>query len=305
MDYKPAIVRAFTALYEKEQLQKEPFKARAYRTFLQNIEPLPALHTMDDLHGVKGVGPKIKEKLQEIFRKGVLRVSQPSPLEILDVYGIGPVKANALQQQGIRTVDQLRAALEKDPTLLNDKQRIGLQYYEDLLQRIPRQEMAEHERLLTHYAPHPIELVGSYRRQAADSGDIDVLIRLPPNETPKAARDAFYAYVQQLQHTGYLQEILALGEHKCMAIVHLPGHLSRRLDLLITPDHEYACALLYFTGSNHFNVATRKHALDMGYTLNEHALTPLLSNAPTPPFRTEQDLFAFLGLAYVEPRDRV
>lgn len=311
MDYKPAIVHAFTQLYEKEQAQKEAFKARAYRTILQQVLPLPAIHGMDDLASVRGIGPKIKEKLAEIFRKGSLRVSAPQQqqhLEILDVYGIGPVKAKALQQQGIRTVAELRDAAKRDPAILNDKQRIGLQYYEDLLQRIPRQEMMEHERLLSRDTPYPIELVGSYRRQAVDSGDIDVLIRLPVHETPKAARQAFYAYVEQLQRTGYLQEILALGEHKCMAIVRLPDQpeaRSRRLDLLVTPDHEYACALLYFTGSNHFNVSTRKHALEMGYTLNEHALTPLRPDVPQPPpFPTERDLFEFLGWAYVEPAER-
>ncbi len=314
MDYKPAIVHAFTQLYEKEQAQKEAFKARAYRTILQQIAPLPAIHSMDDLAAVRGIGPKIKEKLAEIFHKGSLRVSAPQqqqPLETLDVYGIGPVKAKALQQQGIRTVAELRDAVQRDPALLNDKQRIGLQYYEDLLQRIPRQEMMEHERQLSRDAPYPIELVGSYRRQAADSGDIDVLLRLPAHETPKAAKQAFYAYVEQLQRTGYLQEILALGEHKCMAIVKIsdrpeqPEARSRRLDLLVTPDHEYACALLYFTGSNHFNVSIRTHALEMGYTLNEHALTPLRPDVPQPPpFPTERDLFEFLGWEYVEPGGR-
>jgi len=91
-----------------------------------------------------------------------------------------------------------------------------------------------------------------------------------------------------------------------MAICRLPGRPARRLDLLLTPEEEYACALLYFTGSDQFNVAVRQHALQKGYTLNEHRLTPTTESTPKPPpFHDEEDLFHFLGLAYVPPENRV
>jgi DNA polymerase/3'-5' exonuclease PolX len=74
----------------------------------------------------------------------------------------------------------------------------------------------------------------------------------------------------------------------------------------MTPDHEYATALLYFTGSDRFNVAFRQHALNRGYTLNEHALKPLTEVSTSPPyFATENDIFRFLGLRYIEPSHRV
>jgi DNA polymerase/3'-5' exonuclease PolX len=53
-------------------------------------------------------------------------------------------------------------------------------------------------------------------------------------------------------------------------------------------------------------VAFRQHALAKGYTLNEHALTPLRADLPLPPFmKTEKDIFTFLGLKYIAPEDRV
>jgi DNA polymerase/3'-5' exonuclease PolX len=105
---------------------------------------------------------------------------------------------------------------------------------------------------------------------------------------------------------GYIEEILALGEHKCMAISRMYKGKARRLDLLMTPDEEYAYAILYFTGSDKFNVAFRQYALDKGYTLNEHALTPIKEGVKEVPYmKNEKDIFRFLGLRYIEPSKRI
>jgi len=46
----------------------------------------------------------------------------------------------------------------------------------------------------------------------------------------------------------------------------------RRLDIIIVPYNEFACALMYFTGSAHFNRSMRNLAARMNMSLNEHAL---------------------------------
>ena len=87
-----------------------------------------------------------------------------------------------------------------------------------------------------------------------------------------------------------------------------PTSISRRLDLLVIPAEQFPCALLYFTGSGDFNVAFRKHALKLGYTLNEHEmkLTGKIPDAkPVPKFKFEADIFTFLGLEYKEPQERI
>ena len=73
---------------------------------------------------------------------------------------------------------------------MNDVQKKGLKYYEDILKRIPRLEIEHYKTKFgrindkiptgTHF-----EIVGSYRRGADNSGDIDVIITstyslLPP-----------------------------------------------------------------------------------------------------------------------------
>ncbi len=81
--------------------------------------------------------------------------------------------------------------------------------------------------------------------------------------------------------------------------------MPRRLDLLMIPEHQYGSALLYFTGSDRFNVAFRQHALHKGYTLNEYGLTQMDPEVrAVPPLSSEKDLFHFLGLEYVEPWER-
>ena len=70
----------------------------------------------------------------------------------------------------------------ENPNILNNKQKIGLKYYEDLLKRIPRKEMEKHDKFITEFINSIdknddliYEIVGSYRRNASNSGDIDVL----------------------------------------------------------------------------------------------------------------------------------
>jgi DNA polymerase/3'-5' exonuclease PolX len=315
LDYLPLLLDALETLRKRELANKQTFKARAYQTVIQQLKALSGpITSYDEISHLKGMGEKIREKVLEVFETGKLAAAEKAKEvyclsahdELQQIYGIGPTKAKALIDQGIRSVSDLRCALESDPALLNDKQKIGLQYCEDLVQRIPREEMLNHEAYLLSHSPLPAELVGSFRRGSKDSGDIDVLLRVPPNRTEKEIKDIFYQFVQHLVEEGYIKEILALGDHKCMAICRFKDHPSRRLDLLVTPDDKYAYALLYFTGSDRFNVAFRQHVQEKGYTLNEHRMAPLYSSTLPPPYmKSEEDIFHFLGLEYTEPTERI
>ena len=318
MDYKSAIVEALDIMRQKEVLEKQPFKARAYATVIRQLKQLEKpITSVEDVYHFQGMGDAIRKKIQEIIETGSLqsaeRVKESHSMALhaqetlTNIYGVGPAKARELIHAGIYSVEQLRAELKRNPLILNDKQTIGLFYYEDLLQRIPREEMIAHQEMLDRliHTNWETEIVGSFRRGQATSGDIDMLIRVPPNVSAAEARKELETYVAAMKEAGYVEEVLALGEHKCMAICRV-GDTPRRLDLLLTPDSEYAYALLYFTGSDQFNVAFRHHALERGYTLNEHRLAPLHpGTAAVPQLIEEKDIFRFLGLRYVEPHQRV
>lgn len=320
-DYRPVIIDALDTLRKRDLSEKQPFRARAYATAIAQLRALDRpVRTIGDVQGLKGIGEKITEKIREILATGSLAAAvkakelySTDALEAFQsIYGVGPAKAKELVKRGIKSIADLRAAVEADPSVLNDKQRIGLRYYEDLLQRIPREEMLQHETRLRELLPSamsafPTDVVGSFRRGAASSGDIDLLVRMPAKTTSMTAKTMLYSYAMHLEAAGYVEQVLAIGEHKCMAICRITaGGIARRLDILMTPDEEYAYSLFYFTGSDRFNVAVRAHCQELGYSLNEHTLTPLRVDVSRPPYmETEEDLFAFLCLIYVPPEERV
>ena len=319
-DYKQIIIDSLDVLRKRDLADKSPFGARAYAKVIGQLKNYDGpITTYQDVENIDGIGEKIQKKIKEILETGVLASAEKAKelynIDALDalqkIYGVGPAKATELVKAGYTSIAQLREAIKKNPKILNDKQKIGLKYYEDLLERIPRAEMEEHRDILHTLLPdemeaYDTEIVGSFRREAANSGDIDVLIRVPNGIDSKTAKENLALYVKMLQGFGYIEEILALGEHKCMAISRMYNGKARRLDLLMTPDEEYAYAILYFTGSDRFNVAFRQYALDKGYTLNEHTLTLIRAGVPTVPYmNTEKDIFKFLGLRYIEPSKRI
>lgn len=317
MDYKSTIIQALDVLRKRDLADKQPFKARAYQIVITQLKQLSTpVTSFEDVASFKGMGDKIEKKIKEILETGHLRSAEKAkelyPIDALDafqnIYGVGPAKATELTKQGFRNIAELRHAVLQNPKLLNDKQTVGLKYYEQLLERIPRDEMLDHQRiLLSCLQPFTAEIVGSFRRGLATSGDIDVLIRVPSGMTPAATKQHLAQFVETLKKANYIEEVLAIGEHKCMAICRRDGSsVARRLDLLMTPEEEYAYSILYFTGSDRFNVAFRQHALNKGYTLNEHVLAAKNPGVkPVPPMNSEQDIFCFLGLRYVAPTARV
>jgi len=322
------IVDGLAALEQAHAAAGERFKAAAYGKVLAALRAKAArgeaVAELADLQDVPGIGPSIREKIGALL-SGVLPPPPPPPRppaedELLRVHGIGPAKAKALRAAGIATVAELRRAVASGGASLTAAQAAGLRHYEDLLGRIPRAEMARHEAVVraAFQAAHPafqVTIVGSYRREAADSGDVDALVTLPAALSAADATALFHAALHRMKADGYLLDELARGPKKFMGIVRLAegpsargalplGPAARRLDVLLSPAAEHAFALLYFTGSDAFNVAVRKTALAAGYSLNEHGLRSCKDKADAPPLPDEAAILAFLGLPFVPPHRR-
>ena len=146
MDYKAIILEKLDLLRKKETQDKNVFKARAYAKVIAQIREVAApIHGLSDVVAIPGVGAKIKDKLAEIFATGTLGAADRVPATIkaadllMKVHGVGPVKARQLVDDGIRTIADLRA----DETVLNQVQRTGLKYFEDLQTRIPRADQLD------------------------------------------------------------------------------------------------------------------------------------------------------------------
>ena len=293
----------------------EPFRARAYQKAQETIMSYPSdICSLAQLKNLPNIGKTIMEKLNEYVQTGTLQIielEKKNPVNIFtEIYGVGPKKAKELVEHGITSIEQLR----ENKQLLNDIQCTGLRYYEDILKRIPRSEIEDFKTIFTQYfdkldtkikSNTKFEIVGSYRRNATTSGDIDIIITSP-------FPDVFKNFIEEFIANNIIVEVLSRGSTKCLVIAKLPTCSGyRRVDFLYTSKEEFPFAILYFTGSKHFNTMMRQRALTLGYTMNEHGLCKLSEkkqkcDTKVPHvFNCEKDIFDYLQMEYKEPHERI
>ena len=301
MDHKENIINALTIMKNNAISEGGTFQARAYDKVIKNLKQIkePILN-YKQIENIDGAGKKIKLKFQEIISTGKLKEAQKIieredtdiKSQLLNVYGIGPSKAKSLIENfDIKSIEDLRKKSKKNPDILTTAQHIGLKCYEDLLERIPREEMLQHKKILD-IPKEKGTIVGSFRRKEKNSGDIDVMLNMNKVE--------FDAFINNLDSKGYIKYYLAKGDKKILAVCQLKDGKYRRIDLIRNSEEEYPFMKLYFTGSAKFNVAFRQHCLTKGLSLNEHSFTPKVEG-----LKTEKDIFKYVGLEYVKPENRI
>lgn len=305
------IIRNLKILQEFEKLNKQPFKAKAYDKVINAIEIYePKIKSAIDLKNIKGIGKGIEKKLLQLLEKGsideveaILKDDKYILSNKLNgIYGIGPAKINELMES-ITSFDQLY--LDENKKLLNNKQQIGLKYYEDLATRIPYTEGKKHYKIIQKAITQidkdvTFEMVGSYRRKNKDMGDIDILIKDKGSFTLKTL-------ISNLQSNNYVIETLASGKNKFMGICKINDLPARRIDILIADPSYYYFALLYFTGSYNFNIYMRRIALQKGLSLSEYGFKDNASKQmvdTSDVINSEEDIFKYLEIPYTQPNKR-
>eukprot|EP01059_Diplonema_ambulator_P019081 TRINITY_DN31854_c0_g1_i1.p1 TRINITY_DN31854_c0_g1~~TRINITY_DN31854_c0_g1_i1.p1 ORF type:complete len:273 (+),score=37.68 TRINITY_DN31854_c0_g1_i1:70-819(+) len=211
---------------------------------------------------------------------------------------------------GVKSVGDLKNRED----LLSKPQKIGLRYYDELQERIPRSEVdLIRETVLKAVGEVSkniaVEVCGSYRRGKATCGDVDILMC---DKIGNRHDGMLHTIVTSLESTGFLTDSLTTsyksaktGEpdtwfgicqlppctdrHKC-TLTHLsdisPAHLEapphpnhhvhRRVDLKFYSKQHYPFAVLYFTGSNYFNRSMRLYCHKRGLTLSDKSLCPAI-----------------------------
>uniref|UniRef100_A0A8C0TDY1 DNA polymerase n=1 Tax=Canis lupus familiaris TaxID=9615 RepID=A0A8C0TDY1_CANLF len=324
VNHNPHITEKLEVLAKAYSVQGDKWRALGYA---KAINALKSFHkpvtSYQEAFGIPGIGKRMAEKIVEILESGHLRkldhISESVPiLELFsNIWGAGTKTAQMWYQQGYRTLEDIR-----NQASLTTQQAIGLKHYDDFLERIPREEATEIEQTVRKSAQafNPGLLCvacGSYRRGKATCGDVDVLLTHPDGQSHQGI---FSRLLDSLRRQGFLTDDLVSQEEngqqqKYLGVCRLPGpgRRHRRLDIIIVPYSEFACALLYFTGSAHFNRSMRALAKTKGMSLSEHALSTSVVRdtqglkvgpgrvLPTP---TEKDVFRLLGLPYREPVER-
>lgn len=291
------------------------FKIRAYRNGSEIVQSFDGDIVQrareNDLKGIKGIGEALQQKLHELASSGLLAFHQnlrnefPEGLfELLELQGLGPRKVRALYEElSVASLGGLKRACQSGQ--VSELPGFGKKSEEKILGAIEAHERFSGYYLLAEVAPdaerilgilrqHPdvsrAEIAGSYRRGSETVHDLDFLVATPE---PAAITDFFTRFED-------IQEILAHGQTK--ASIRLQSGLQ--CDLRAVSTREWPFALIYFTGSKEHNVELRSRALKQKLTLNEYQLQPVggtRRDDPTPDIREESDLYAELGLQFIEP----
>ncbi len=308
-----------------EMKGENPFKVRAYRTGVEIIETFPgdimARAAANDLDGIKGLGEALRDKLHEMATTGRLEFYEKlldglpeSFFELFDVQGLGPKKVKALHVAfGVVSVADLRRVCESGEAA--KLAGFGGKTVEKLLQSIAFRESHAHEFRQDQVAPIVAQVLGllrehsdvsqssvagSYRRGKETVHDLDFLVA---TKNPTLVMEEF------VQMPG-VKQVLGHGETKSSVLL----DNGVQCDLRAVKNEEFACALVYFTGSKEHNIILRSRALERGWSLNEYGFSRVVGSLPTfeedrgqaahDTMDTESDIYRFLDLDFIEPELR-
>ncbi len=298
-----------------EMKDENPFKVRAYRhgaeAVLGHDGDIVRLAADNQLHGIKGIGEALRDKLHELATTGALKFHQdlraefPAGFfELFEIEGLGPKKVRALHDTlGIGSLPELKAACEAGKVA--GLPGFGAKTQARILESIARHAAFENQFLLGTVLPlvseiletlrtHPeisrVTIAGSCRRSKETVHDLDFLVA---TREPALVCEDFTTLPQ-------VESVIACGETK--ASVRLQNGLQ--CDLRAVSNAEFPYALLYFTGSREHNVALRSLALKQGLSLNEYGFTASGTGVPPVDLHEERDIYQFLGLQYIEPELR-
>jgi len=287
-----------------------PFRARAYEKAARNIEAFPedvtSLIPERRLREIPGIGGDLEAKILEINASGKLKLllnlekSLPAGVPyLLEIPSIGPKTARLLYEKaGVKNINDLEAAIVsgrltaipgiKEKTILNLTRGIGL--VKKNLERMPlcdAEILAED--IKSRLPENSISIAGSLRRRRDTIGDIDFLAI----GTGKTA-----AFIERFIASVPGAEVIAGGKTK----ISLRSAQGIEVDLRVVPGNSYGAALVYFTGSQAFNVKLRHLARESGYKLNEYGL--FTSGNRKIAGKTEEEIFRSLKMAFVPPEMR-
>jgi DNA polymerase (family X) len=289
-----------------------PFRVRAYREAARVVEsqgePVEARAAEEGgLEALPGIGRDLAQKLRDIVRTGTTdlyeEMQKKIPLEVValtELQGLGPKRVKTLYETGVKNRSDLEAAARAGR--LRELPGFGEKVEQNVLKALASasqwsgrmllggawpvaQALADHVRAVP--GVRRVEIAGSFRRRKETIGDLDLLVC---GGRPEAVMKAFATH-------GDVVEVLGQGETK--SSVRLRNGLQ--VDLRHVPVESFGAALLYFTGSKEHNIELRRIAIEQGLSLNEYGLT---RGESTVAGRSEEDVYAALGLAWIPPELR-
>jgi DNA polymerase (family X) len=288
----------------------------AYRNAAKAIRDAPVSVTALARQGrateLAGVGKIIEEKVLALADEGEIPALvkmrakfPPGLIEITHLPGLGPKRARRLfEELGIESMQALRVAAEEQR--IRALKGFGPKAEETLLAAIKLAGAGERRvrfvlnralaiadplvaALRAHPASERVELAGSARRMTDSVKDLDVIA---------TASDPL-ALARAAAELDLVEQAGTPGE----AGVRLRTHTGIQVDVRIVAPDQFGNLLQHLTGSKQHNMALRDAAVRKGLHVSEYGV---LDDATGETHRcaTEAEVYARLGLAYVEPELR-
>jgi DNA polymerase (family X) len=289
--------------------------ARALNSLSGDIKQLLA---DNKLKGVSGLGATSIKRIEEAVETGhiafydELVASTPQvKLDMSRIAGLGPKRINTIYDQlHVTSIAELEQACKDDRVAhipgfgkkTQDKVLQGIaflqQYAERYLYPVGEEE-AEHIRVALAERPEIIRLqvAGSLRRRRETVKDIDMVASVADDTSSEVRRALMEFFTSQPS----VKAITGQGETKSSVV--LSSGIA--LDLRVVGDSQFPYTLHHFTGSREHHIPLRRRALSMNMTINDYGLFKVENGVEQLiPCTTEADIYAALGMDYIEPELR-
>jgi DNA polymerase (family 10) len=294
----------------------DSFRINAYRRAAARIRETPASVAQLALDGkakaLQGIGKTIEGKIVEVVDDGEIHALTKRKAEVppevasfMRLPGLGPKTARRIWQElGITTVATLKAAAEAGE--LRGHAGIGPGTEQKIAEALAQPRAAEGPRrallgtalpklqaVVGDLAEHPssvkVSPAGSARRMRETVRDLDII----------ATADDPPALVDHFCSLDWVVDVAAKGPTKATVV----SHDGLRFDLRVVEPASYGNLLQHFTGSKHHNVALREDAVRRGLSISEYSVT-VVETGEEHSFATEEEVYAFLGYAWIPPELR-
>jgi DNA polymerase (family 10) len=299
-----------------EVLGEQGFRVIAYRRAATRVRETAAsiaeLAVAGRAKELPGIGATIEAKIVELTETGQMAALEKRRAEVpgevtqfLRLPGLGPKTAARIWRElDVTTLDELRGAAEQQR--VRTLQGLGAKSEEKILDALAKGFGAEPERrgllgvglpvvrevvaaLREHPAAVEVSGAGSVRRGRETFRDLDVIA----TATDPAALIGHFVGLP------WVLEVAARGDTKATVVT----KQGLRLDLRVVPPEDYGSLLQHFTGSKDHNVALREDAQRRGLSISEYGVT-VAESGEVRRFRTEEELYRFLGYAWIPPELR-